>query len=106
MRALEAALRVLRKAGSDQMVQRRRSQRLMFEDWAGLLRQDRGDEARLTLALKRLPACRHFVDEGAKSKNVRPGINFSTFHLLRGHVLQGTENCPLDCQGIFCRREL
>jgi hypothetical protein len=53
---------------------------------------DRGNEARLALALKRLPAGQHLVEHDAEREDVGPGIDAAPFHLLGRHVANRAEN--------------
>src|SRR5258708_446867 len=67
----------------------------------GVRLQNLRHQAGLALTFKRLLACRHFVDHHAKCKNVRAGVRFLSFDLLRGHVLKRSQDRPLRREGVI-----
>jgi len=100
---LPALLPILCETGLHDPVECRRRGRLNVRDRRGLLGQDRGDHRGLTLAGERFPPCRHLVEHGPKSEEVGSRVSFLAFELLRGHVLERSQDRSLPRDGRPCR---
>ncbi len=54
--------------------------------------ENRGNQARLALSLKSLPASQHLIEHDAQGEDVRPSIGVFSFELLGSHVLKSAED--------------
>ena len=95
MRRLHALVRVLRKTALDQAVEQRRARRLDRGNRRRLRRHDRRDERRPARRGERFAPRRHFVQHRSESEDVGAGVDFLSFELFRGHVLDRTEDRSL-----------
>ena len=103
MRGLPAVGGIFCKARADDVIERRRDERL--QDWnrRRLVLEDGADEARLTLPLERALPGEHLVHHRAKREDVGARVGLVAFDLLRRHVLVGAENRPARGQRMVVR---
>src|SRR5687768_17213008 len=94
-RSLPAIVGILLEAPRDDVVEDRRCQRLQRCHRRRLVIENCADETRLTLAFERAAARQHLVEHAAEGEDVGASIDFLSFELLWGHVLQRSENRAL-----------
>src|SRR6516225_1458754 len=82
---LPAVLWVLCQADADHVLQPGWGHRFDCADGLRVFLQDRGHHADATLAVEGAPAGGHFVQHGAKRKDIAAAIAKPTFELLRSH---------------------
>src|SRR5215467_13196033 len=77
--ALPSVIGIFRYAQREELIELRRSNGLDTGCRLRLLADDSGDKARLALAFEGLFACDHFVQNSAKSKDIRTRIGLMSF---------------------------
>jgi hypothetical protein len=98
-RRLPAALRALRQARLDQLIERVRRRRLERGHGRRLAFENRANQARLASAVERFVAGQHLVQHRTEREDVGADIGFLPFQLLGRHVLEGANDRAGACQG-------
>src|SRR6516164_3853164 len=89
---MPAVLRVLCQADADHVFQPGWGRRFDCADGLRFFLQDRGHHADATFTVEGPPPGGHFVQHGAKRKDIAAAIAKPTFELLRSHVLERPYN--------------
>src|SRR6267378_2002197 len=97
MRRLKTFLWILLQAGGHDMFKSRWRVRLEGTDWFRVVFQNGGCQRDLTLPPEGPFSRHHLIEHSPERKNVRAGISFFSFDLLRRHVLDGADDAA--CRG-------
>ena len=92
VRGLHARVRILREACAHEIIERGRYRVLDLVQRRRVLVEDRRKQARLALALERLPSGEHLEQNRTKRKDVGAGVGIGSLDLFRRHVLHRAEN--------------
>ena len=104
VRALPPIARIFFQAALDDMLERRRRQRLNLRYRRRAAGDDRGDETRSRFAFEGAFACGHLVEQGAEGEDVRARVGFHAFELFGRHVLERADDRSFLGQGLLLRR--
>src|SRR2546421_91953 len=66
-----------------------------FPRWARRLRENGCLKGGSRIARECPLSCRHFIEHQTKGEQIRPGIQFLTTHLLRGHITRSPHRDPV-----------
>ena len=92
VRGLPAIVRILGETARHEPIERPWRHRQQRRQRRRIDVHDRRDQARLALAVERLPAGEHFVEHGAEREDVGARVDGLSLHLLRRHVAHGAED--------------
>ena len=90
--AVPSQLGIFLEASHNHVLELLRDERLLFPNRRRLALENRRGQARRALAVERLRAGEHFIEDGAKRENVGPGVRLEPFDLLGRHVLQRAQH--------------